>query len=158
MIKKTNKFFFFIIILSNISVFAVSNRNNIKKQQVVDRVKHAEVYIRQHVKDLAINNFKKDARHIFAIDDKGNILLSPVHPETVGTNQINYKDPSGALAVLEEVKKAKAGGGWLKGRYRKNPKTGKFECRKIYIYPMPRDYFIGSWYYYPTNKLGQCPV
>lgn len=74
----------------------------------------------------------------------------------IGKNQFNYKDPAGVLVVQEEINKAKSGGGWLKGRLRPNPKTGKYCCRKIYILPAPGHYFIGSWYHYDLNKKGTC--
>jgi signal transduction histidine kinase len=125
---------------------------------VVDIVKQAESYIRQYGKVKAINEFKKDLKPIFMIDFDGTVLLSPIHPETVGTNQINFKDSSGVFAVQEEIKKAKSGGGWLKGRYRKNHISGSFECRKLYILPMEKSYFIGSWYYYPATKDGKCLI
>jgi hypothetical protein len=61
------------------------------------------------------------------------------------------------LVVQEEIEKAKSGGGWLKnGRWRKNPQTGLYDCRKSYIQPMLGDYFIGSWYHYPADKPVNC--
>ncbi|PJE08278.1 hypothetical protein, partial [Legionella sp.] len=67
------------------------------------------------------------------------------------------KDLSGVLVVQEEIEKARTGGGWLKGRYRKNHKTGQYQCRKLYILPINNEYLIGSWYYYrPATK--NCPV
>lgn len=69
--------------------------------------------------------------------------VSPLHPELVGKNQLNYRDPTGALVVQEEIQKAKSGGAWLKGRWRKNPTTGQYQCRKIYIRPTTNNYFIG---------------
>lgn len=65
----------------------------------------------------------------------------------IGSNQFDYKDPSGVFVVQEEIEKAKAGGGWLKGRW-----------RKIYIIPIPGNYFIGSWYYYSPKKQGTCLI
>jgi signal transduction histidine kinase len=102
--------------------------------------------------------FKKHNMPIFAIDYDGTVLASPIHPDTIGTNQINFRDPSGALIVQEEIEKAKAGGGWLKVRYRKNHRTGQYECRKLYISPIKGNYFIGSWYYYTAHKNQTCPV
>ena len=91
-------------------------------------------------------------------DNSGMFFVSPLHPELIGNNQFNYKDPSGVFVVQEEIEKAKAGGGWLIGRWRKNPQTGKYQCRKIYILPMPGNYFIGSWYHYSSNKHGVCSI
>jgi signal transduction histidine kinase len=79
-----------------------------------------------------------------------------LHPELIGKNQINYRDPSWAFAVQEEINKSKAGGGWLKGRWRKNPNNGKYQCRRIYILPVEENYFIGSWYHYDSGKEGVC--
>ncbi|HAT8778545.1 TPA: hypothetical protein JBA43_16545, partial [Legionella pneumophila] len=104
----------------------------------------------------AILKFRKKSSRIFAINFNGTVLASPIHPETVGTNQFNFKDQTGVFAVREEIEKARVGGGWLKGRFRKNPKTDKYACRKLYIHPMPGNYFIGSWYYYPATKKGNC--
>lgn len=62
------------------------------------------------------------------------------------------------LVVREEIEKAKTGGGWLKGRLRKNLQTGSYQCRKIYILPVSGNYFIGSWYHYSPNKQGICLI
>jgi len=85
-------------------------------------------------------------------------LASPIYPELIDTNQIDFKDPKGRLLVQEEIKKAMSGGGWLKGRWRKNPETGKYLCRKLYIYPMPGHYLIGSWYYYTPAQEEKCLI
>lgn len=89
-------------------------------------------------------------------DYNGNFYLSPLHPELIGTNQFNYKDAFGALVVQEEINKAKAGGGWLKPRLRKNSQTGEYLCRKIYILPISENYFIGSWYHYVPSEPKTC--
>jgi len=150
--------FFLSISLTSRVVLAVESERKINEKNVIDTVKQAATYIQQHGKNKAINEFKKNSSAIFAIDFSGIVLASPIHPETVGTNQINFKDPSGALVVKQEIEKAIAGGGWLKGRYRKNHKTGQYECRKLYILPMRSSYFIGSWYYYAVNKNGKCLI
>jgi hypothetical protein len=144
--------------VSSMIAFAAENTTNGEEKNVIYLVNQAKAYIQQHGKNRAIEGFKKSSSMIYAIDFKGMILASPIHPETVGTNQIHFKDPSGALVVQEEIDKAMAGGGWLKGRYRKNHKTGQHECRKLYILPMKGNYFIGSWYYYAANKIGKCLV
>lgn len=144
------------IIMLSTSVLAAESKRNLDEQRVIDVVSQAEHYIHQHGKHESIRAFKKNLASVFVIDFNGTILVSPIHPETVGTNQINFRDSSGVLVVQEEIAKAKAGGGWLKGRYRQNHKTGKYECRRLYIFPMRGDYFIGSWYYYPANQKEQC--
>jgi signal transduction histidine kinase len=131
---------------------------NADQAMVVLVVNKAESYIKKHGKEKAIIAFRKNSNDIFMGDYNGMFFVSPLHPELIGKNQFNYKDPSGIPVVQEEIEKAKAGGGWLKGRWRKNPHTGKYQCRKIYILPMPGDYFIGSWYHYPSNKKGTCLV
>lgn len=85
-------------------------------------------------------------------------FVSPLHPELIGKNQFNYKDPTGSLVVQEEINKAKAGGGWLKGRWRKDSLTGKYQCRKIYILPVAGSYYIGSWYHYSSDKQEVCLI
>ena len=135
------------------SGFANAMDGQIKAMQ---RIKEAERYIYSHGKKRAMLTFQKKSSRIFVINYNGSVLASPLHPEMIGTNQINFKDPSGVYAVKEEIQKAKLGGGWLKGRFRKNPETGKDACRKIYIYPMPDHYLIGSWYHYPVSKEGIC--
>ncbi len=128
--------FFFTISLTSMDVLAVESERKIDEENVIDTVKQAKAYIQQYGKNKAISEFKKNSSVIFAIEFNGTILASPIHPETVGINQINFKDPSGALVVKQEIDRAIAGGGWLKGRYRKNHKTGQNECRRLYILPM----------------------
>lgn len=127
-----------------------------EQAKVVAVVKDAEDYIKMHGREKAIVAFKQSAAQIFMGDYKGNFYLSPLHPELIGTNQFNYKDAFGAFAVQEEIGKAKAGGGWLKPRWRKNPETGEYQCRKAYIVPLAENYFMGSWYNYAPNKQGTC--
>lgn len=150
--------FFLTISLTNMVVLAAENEQAVAEKNVVNVVQQAKAYILQHGKNNAINEFKKNSSLIFAINYNGTVLASPIHPETIGTNQINFKDPSGVFAVQEEISKAKTGGGWLKGRYRKNHITGQYECRKLYILPIRGDYFIGSWFYYAANKNGNCLI
>lgn len=77
--------------LSSMVVLATEGEK-IKEQNVINQVKQAEIYIQQKGKHKAIDEFKKNASVIFAIDFNGTVLASPLHPETVGTNQITYKD------------------------------------------------------------------
>ncbi|HAU2013023.1 TPA: hypothetical protein JBJ92_16670, partial [Legionella pneumophila] len=137
-------------------ILAGENSRNANQNRVIKLVKKAENYVKNNGKEKAILKFRKKSSRIFAINFNGTVLASPIHPETVGTNQFNFKDQTGVFAVREEIEKARVGGGWLKGRFRKNPKTDKYACRKLYIHPMPGNYFIGSWYYYPATKKGNC--
>ncbi|MFC7782813.1 cache domain-containing protein [Legionella taurinensis] len=150
--------FFLTISLISMVVLAGQSERKIDEKNVINTVKQAKAYIQQYGKNKAISKFKKNSSLIFAIEFSGTVLASPIHPETVGTNQINFKDSSGALVVKQEIDKAIAGGGWLKGRYRKNHKTGQNECRRLYILPMKGNYLIGSWYYYAMTKKGKCLI
>lgn len=78
-------------------VFAGQSERKIDEKNVMDTVKQAKAYIQQYGKNKAIREFKKNSSLIFAIEFSGTILASPIHPETVGTNQIKFKDPSGVL-------------------------------------------------------------
>lgn len=131
---------------------------NNEQAKVIETINKAENYIKKYGKEKAIIEFRKNSDDIFMADYKGNFYVSPLHPELIGHNQFNYKDPSGALVVQEEINKAKTGGGWLKGRLRKDSKTEKFVCRKIYICPILGDYLIGSWYHYAPTKQGTCLI
>lgn len=121
---------------------------NTDQDRVMSIVKNAKKYIDRHGKEKAIIEFKNNSKDIFMGDYTGMFFVSPLHPEMIGRNQFDYKDDFGELVVQEEIKKAKEGGGWLKGRWRKDPKTGKYVWRKIYILPVYGNYFIGSWYHY----------
>ena len=79
----------------------------------------------------AIDFFNANPRYIFIGDYDGRFYVSPLHPELLNGNQYNCQDSLGAYPVQEEIYKAKSGGGWLKGRWRKNPQDGKYQCRKI---------------------------
>lgn len=125
------------------------------QSRVITVVKTAENYIKQNGIDKAIIAFK-NSDDIFIGNYKGMFFVSPLHPELIGKTQFNYKDALGVLVVQEEINKAKVGGGWLKGRWRKNSLVGKYQCRKVYILPASDDYFIGSWYHYSSDKQGIC--
>ncbi|WP_409371325.1 cache domain-containing protein [Legionella quinlivanii] len=137
--------------------FCYRNRHKHQEKNVIKNVKKAKAFIRRNGKSKAMAEFKKNSSKIFAIELNGTVLASPIHPETVGTNQINYIDPYGVFVVREEIAKAKSGGGWLKGRYRKNHITGHYACRKVYIL-LRQPFFIGSWYYYPANEKNECVI
>lgn len=128
----------------------------INEARVIGLVKKVEKYIKEYGNERAIATFKKNKTDIFMADYNGVFFVSPLHPELIGNSQFNYRDASGTLVVQEEINKAKAGGGWLKGRWRQNPQTDNYECRKIYIRPIPGNYFIGSWYHYASDKPGIC--
>jgi len=125
------------------------------KLQVISSVKKTEQYIKKNGIKKAIYKFK-NSNNMFIGDYNGIFYVSPLHPELIGKSQFNYKDPTGALVVQEEIQKAKNGGGWLKGRWRKNPQTGEYQCRKIFILPVTGNYFIGSWYHYTSNEPTIC--
>lgn len=127
---------------------------NADQASVIATVKKAENYIKINGIKEAIIKFKH-SKDIFIGNYDGMFFISPVHPELIGKNQFNYKDSTGTLVVQEEINKAKEGGGWLKGHWRINPQTGKYQCRKIYIRPVADNYFVGSWYYY-SDKQGNC--
>lgn len=133
------------------------------KEQIIDLVKKARDFINTNGKEKALAEFNKktgifskDQNYIFAVAYNGTFLATINYPNLIGTNQINFKDSSGVFVVQEEIEKAKSGGGWLKDRLKKNPYSGKFECKASYIHPMAGDYFIGSGYYYPADKQGNC--
>lgn len=132
--------------------------NNANPSQVIAVLKQAEHDIKRYGKEKAIIEFKKHSAQIFMGDYMGNFYYSAVHPELIGINQFNYKDDSGALVVQEEIEKAKAGGGWLKPRWRKNPHTGEYQCRKIFILPISENYFLASWYNYAPNPQRTCSI
>lgn len=131
---------------------------NIERSNVIASVKKAANYIQKHGIEKSIIEFGKNSNDIFVGNYNGTFFVSPLHPEMVGKNQLDFKDQSGVLVVQEEVAKAKAGGGWLKGRWRENPQTKTFQCRKIYILPIAGNYFIGSWYHYSSDKQGVCVI
>lgn len=134
------------------NTLASNHSTHTTQDNVIALIQQAENDIKNKGKEKIILYFRQKSSHIFAISYDGTVLASPIHPETVGTNQLYFKDASGLYAVQEEINLAKVGGGCLKGRLRINPNTGKYACRKLYIRPMSGDYFIGSWYYYPAKK------
>jgi len=127
------------------------------QSRVITDVKKSVSYIEKNGIEKAITHFK-NFDDIFIGNYNGMFFVSPLHPELIRKNQFNYKDSSGTLVVQEEINKAKAGGGWLTGRWRKNSLTGKYQCRKIYILPVAGSYFVGSWYHYSSNKQGICLI
>jgi hypothetical protein len=158
--KYSAKIFGIVLILSICCMSAnAANRGtpNTDQSKVIILVKKTESYIKEYGIESAIIAFK-NSNDIFIGNYSGVFFVSPLHSELIGKNQFNYKDQSGNLVVQEEINKAKAGGGWLKGRWRKNPLTGKYQCRKIYIRPVAGNYFIGSWYHYSSEKKGTCSI
>lgn len=125
------------------------------QSRIIAIVKQAEKYITKNGIKNAIMNFRT-ANNLFIGNYNGMFYVSPLHPELIGKNQFSYKDPSGHLVVQEEINTAKSGGGWLKGRWRKDPSSGEYMCRRIYILPVAGNYFVGSWYHYPSNTPGDC--
>ncbi len=134
-----------------------------KRESVFFFVNNAKDYIETHEKEKAMaefnkksGKFSKDSSYIFAIDYSGTCLANINYPHLVGTNQLMLRDPYHVFLVREEIEKAKSGGGWLAARVKKNPHTGKHECKESYVLPMPGNYFIGSGYYFPADKNGNC--
>ncbi len=153
------------ISISNSSLLAATNIKETKDEEyVISLVQKANQYISTHGKERALEEFNKktgifnkDTYYIFALDYEGIVLANMNNPVWIGTNQLNLQDAEGVYLVKEEIEKAKQGGGWLVGRKKKHPYTGKLECKKSYILPIKGDYFIGSGYYYPADDQGNCP-
>ena len=158
---KTIKLFEWLIILLLSCFFTIDTAcakvRDTDQSSVIAIVKKAEDYIKKNGIEKTIVEFK-NSNDIFIGNYNGMFFVSPLHPELIGQNQFNYKDPTGALVVQEEINKAKSGGGWLKGRLRKVSLTGKYQCRKIYILPVAGNYYIGSWYHYSSDKQGICLI
>lgn len=158
--KHSIKIFVLLLIFSPYCIGANSfNGRTMSRDQssVVIIVKRAESYIKKNGIEKAIIEFR-NSNNIVLGNYNGMFFISPLHPELIGKSQFNYKDPSGVLVVQEEINKAKAGGGWLKGRWRYNSLTGTYQCRKIYILPVSGNYFIGSWYHYSSETQGICLI
>ncbi|WP_133139088.1 cache domain-containing protein [Legionella genomosp. 1] len=156
--KGPHTVYFLLATFPALDIFAMESLRTIEEKKVMDRVTKARILIETEGKKTALNGFQKNSSRILAIELNGMVLASPIHPETIGTNQWWYKDDLGVLVVQEEIAKAKAGGGWLNGRFRKNHLTGHYACRKLYILPIQNDFFIGSWYYYPPSEENDCPM
>lgn len=157
---------FLLISTFNSSLYAEDNRIKIKKDEeyVISLVQKASKYISMYGREKALEEFNKksgifnkDSYYVFALDYEGTVLANMNNPTWIGTNQINLQNSEGVYLVKEEIDKAKQGGGWLIGRKKKHPLTGKLECKKSYIQPIKGDYFIGSGYYYPAEAQGKCP-
>jgi len=129
----------------------------IEEFKVINVIKKAKSYIKKNGIQKAIIKFKNSQDIVIGNYD-GVFFVSPLHPEQIGKNQFNYKDSLGKFVVQEEINKAKSGGGWLKGRWRYNSLTGTYQCRKIYILPVAKNYFIGAWYHYTSDKRETCPL
>lgn len=139
---------------ANAATIRVTNKDQLR---VITVIKKAESYIKKNGIEKAIIEFK-NSNNIVIGNYSGMFFVSPLHPELIGKNQFSYKDPTGALVVQEEINKAKAGGGWLKGRWRKNSLNGKYQCRKICILPVAENYYIGSWYHYSSDNPRVCLI
>jgi hypothetical protein len=141
----------------------IANASNLEamstdQSRTITVVKETQNYIKKNGIKKAIKEFKNSNEVVIGNYD-GVFFVSPLHPELIGKSQFNYKDPvTGILVVQEEINKAKAGGGWLKGRWRYNSLIGRYQCRKIYILPAGKNYFIGSWYHYSSDKNGICLI
>ena len=160
-------FSFFAFLTFNVSAIAAEGENGQTKSQerekVITFVEKAKNYIETHGKEKAMiefnkksGEFSKDSSYIFAVEHNGIYLATINYPNLVGENQLKMKDPLHVFYVTEEIEKSKSGGGWIDARLKKNPYTGKKECKDSYLLPMPGDYFIGSGYYYPPEKDGTC--
>ncbi|MBS0287548.1 MAG: cache domain-containing protein [Proteobacteria bacterium] len=132
-------------------------------KNVVALVNKAKEYIESHGKVEAMKEFNKkvglfskDSSYVFAVAYDGTYLATINYPNLVGVNQFSLKDPHRTFLVKEEINKAKLGGGWLKPRLKKNPHTGKHECKASYVIAMEGDYLIGSGYYYQPDRAGKC--
>lgn len=165
--KLSTVYLFLFCLFSTLNTNAyVEEKSNIiikERKKVIALVRKAKDYIEKNGKEKAIaefnkksGEFSKDFSYIFAVDYNGTYLATINYPNLVGINQFSLKDPVRTFLVQEEIEKAKSGGGWIKDRLKKNPQTGKHECKASYIFPMSGDYFIGSGYYYPADKQGNC--
>ena len=141
------------------NMYAEAMVQNLDQTRVIATVQQAKIYFEKNGIQKSIDFFNKNAKNIFMGDYNGKFYVSPLHPELLKGNQFNYQDSSGAYPVQEEIDKARSGGGWLKGRWRKNPQNGQYQCRKIYILPIQgTNYYVGSWYHYSSDKEKVCVI
>jgi cytochrome c len=77
---------------------------------------------------------KKDL-YVVMVRNDGTVIAHGANEKLVGKNLMEIKDQNGKLFVQEQIKAAKAGGGWVDFEW-PHPQTKKVESRTFYARKM----------------------
>ena len=120
---------------------------------LISRVKQAVRHADQVGKEKAImdfndlnQSFADGGSYIFAYGYDGTTLALPHQPEIIGSNRMNFTDVYGAPIIVQELRAAKRGGGFVYIVYY-NPDSGNNELKLCYVLPAGDDWFVGSGIY-----------
>lgn len=120
---------------------------------LISRVKQAVRHADQVGKEQAImdfndlnQSFADGGSYIFAYGYDGTTLALPHQPEIIGSNRMNFTDVYGAPIIVQELRAAKRGGGFVYIVYY-NPDSGNNELKLCYVLPAGDDWFVGSGIY-----------
>ena len=116
-------------------------------------VQEAVDYARVSGKDAALAEFsnpngifERGELYIYAYDFSGTVIAHGGDPTLIGKNLIDYRDPTGFLAIQALVDTAKAGSGWVSYTW-DNPQTGKQEPKLGYVMKVDDTWWLGSGMY-----------
>jgi len=85
--------------------------------------------------------------YFFVYDREGNLLVEPNRPNLVGTNRWNHTDKDGYQNIQNFIRKAEAGGGFVKYKTEK-PSTKETAPKLAYVIPLPRwGWILGTGIY-----------
>ncbi len=120
---------------------------------LISRVKQAVRHADLVGKEKAImdfndlnQSFADGGSYIFAYGYDGTTLALPHQPEIIGSNRMNFTDGYGAPIIVQELRAAKRGGGFVYIVYY-NPDSGNNELKLCYVLPAGDDWFVGSGIY-----------
>jgi len=120
---------------------------------LISRVKQAVRHADLVGKEKAImdfndlnQSFADGGSYIFAYGYDGTTLALPHQPEIIGSNRMNFTDVYGAPIIVQELRAAKRGGGFVYIVYY-NPDSGNNELKLCYVLPAGDDWFVGSGIY-----------
>lgn len=132
---------------------AMDSNLEASRKNVEAFVKQAAEYAKTHGKENALKEFNnpqgkftRGELYIFAYDFEGTVLALGSKPAMAGNNLIRMKDPNGVEIIVELIKAARQGGGWVKYAW-ENPVKKKVLPKHSFVVKMDDSWWLGSGLY-----------
>ena len=127
------------------------------RRMIIDLVKQGKKFFQDNTLDVACNTFIKTKQfirgevYIFVFDTDGFCYAQGDNTDNLWQDFTQQKDEYGGVFVVDFIKKARAGGGWVSYRYHNTSKVSYVEL----VEKDGKQYVIGAGYY-PHSKVYAC--
>lgn len=130
-----------------------AEEGNLAKKEVEVFVQKAADYLKTQSKEKALKDFSdpkgpfvQGELYLIAMDFEGKMLAHGAKPAMAGMNLLRMKDPNGLDLIVELIKTARQGSGWVNYHW-EHPITKKVRPKSTFVVKIDDGLWIGAGIY-----------